>query len=98
MIWLQVRVLPAPPRSPLRTGVSVPWAQSRIFAGLFAGELTEFGLCWGCETVPGPFRSASLWPRQTVSRRQRIYHPRVTDQRFDIHRRADDSASLQAAD
>jgi hypothetical protein len=71
MIWLQVRVLPAPPRSPLRTGVFVRWARSRIFAGLFAGELTEFGLCWGCETVHGPFRSASLWPRQTVSRRKR---------------------------
>ena len=35
------------------------------------GELTEFGLCWGCETVHGPFRSAGLWPRQTVSRRKR---------------------------
>src|SRR6266487_2630017 len=40
--WLQVRVLPAPPRIPIRTGVSMRWARSRIFAGLFAGELTEF--------------------------------------------------------
>src|SRR5262249_46016296 len=36
--WLEVRVLPGPPRSPMRTGVSRSLTNSPHFAGIFAGS------------------------------------------------------------
>jgi hypothetical protein len=38
MVWLEVRVLPAPPRTPMRTGVSQSLTNSPQFAGIFAGS------------------------------------------------------------
>jgi hypothetical protein len=39
-IWLEVRILPGPPRSPIRTGVSWSLANSAHFAGVSAGSRT----------------------------------------------------------
>src|SRR6202022_2334076 len=39
-VRLEVRVLPSPPRIPVRTGVSLSLTNSPNFAGLFAARLT----------------------------------------------------------
>src|SRR5258708_20464926 len=37
-VWLEVRILPGPPRSPMRTDVSRSLRNSPQFAGIFAGS------------------------------------------------------------
>jgi hypothetical protein len=39
-VWLEVRVLPGPPRSPMRNAVSRSLTKSPQFAGIFAGSDT----------------------------------------------------------
>ena len=70
MVWLEVRVLPAPPRTPIRTGVSKSLTNTPHFAGVYARSNAG-----RASLPPGKFATArilarSLWALQTRSWRQ----------------------------
>jgi hypothetical protein len=65
---LQVRVLPAPPRTPTLPEISRFSATSAELGGFFARAC----LCKGVLELSGLFRGLCLCPRNSVSRKQRF--------------------------
>ena len=66
--WLEVRVLPGPPRILVLMEISPNPAISPELAGIFA----RARLCKGVLELSGLFRGLCLCPRNSVSRKQRF--------------------------
>src|SRR4030095_8613550 len=62
MIWLQVRVLPAPPRSPAQLEFSPSRRNTRIFCGLEPAHWPVHGLCEEGSPPGGGLDLSSLAP------------------------------------
>ena len=69
-VWLEVRVLPAPPRTPMRTGVSRSLTNSPQFAGVFAVQMRDVRSLPPAEVATAWILAPSLWALQTRSWRQ----------------------------
>ena len=69
-VWLEVRVLPAPPRTPIRTGVSWSLTNSAHFAGVSAGSRTGYASLPPVEVAIASILAPGLWALQTRSWRR----------------------------
>src|SRR5438034_10909774 len=62
-VWLEVRVLPGPPRSPMRTDVSRSLRDSPQFAGVSAGSNADVRSLPLAEVARASILAAGLWAR-----------------------------------
>jgi hypothetical protein len=69
-VWLEVRILPAPPRTPIRTGVSWSLTNSPQFAGVSAVQIPGVRSLPPVEGAIAPIVAPSLWALQTRSWRR----------------------------
>src|SRR5258708_21176209 len=69
-VWLEVRILPGPPRSPMRTDVSPSLTNSPQFAGVFAGSTPGVRSLSPAEVAIASILAAGLWALQTRSWRR----------------------------
>src|SRR6267378_999315 len=67
MVWLEVRVLSGPPRSPMRTDVSRSLTNSPQFAGISAGSNADVRSLSPAEVAIASILAAGLWALQTRS-------------------------------
>ena len=73
-VWMEVRVLPAPPRSPMRTDVSRSLTNSPQFAGVSAVQMRDLRSLPPAEVAIASILAAGLSALQTRSWRQPELH------------------------
>src|SRR6266487_1156896 len=74
MVWLEFRVLPGPPRSPMRTDVSRSLTNSPQFAGISAVQIPGVRSLLQAEVAIASILAPGLWALQSRSWRRAELH------------------------